>query len=133
MVPKNILNEHTKNQVNKIKEIKKTVDRENLVYRGNEYTVIFEKLRTKNTFVRDIYNGKITIKEAHKDQSNLLVAVMNFKSKTKPQKPDKKIKTYISFKTFLHFLMVQKEFLMLLKIKYPQKKLKLQVFHTKFA
>ena len=32
----NTLNEQAKNELNKIKEIRKTVDRENLVYRTNE-------------------------------------------------------------------------------------------------
>ena len=39
------------------------VDRENLIYKTNEYTYSF---LTKNTFGRNIYNGTITIKEADK-------------------------------------------------------------------
>ena len=35
MIPENILNEEAKNELNKIKEIEKTVDRENFVYRAN--------------------------------------------------------------------------------------------------
>ena len=53
--------------------MKCTVDRENLYYRTNEYTYNFRNFRTINTFGRDIYNGKITLKEADEDQSSLLV------------------------------------------------------------
>ena len=43
-----------------MKEIDKTIDRENLVFRANEYTYSFKKLQTTNTVGRDIYKGKIT-------------------------------------------------------------------------
>ena len=66
------------------------VDRENLVYRTNEYTYSFKNFRSINTFGRDIYNGKITLKETDEDQSNLLVEIMNFKKKAKPQNTEKK-------------------------------------------
>ena len=33
----------------------------------------FKNFRSINTFGRDIYNGTITLKEADKDQSSLLV------------------------------------------------------------
>ena len=35
MIPENILNDEPKNKINKIKEIEKPVDTENLVYRAN--------------------------------------------------------------------------------------------------
>ena len=38
-----------------------------------------------NTFGRDIYNGTITLKGADKNQSDLLVELINFKSKIKPK------------------------------------------------
>ena len=72
------------------------------------------------TFGRDTYNGKITLKEAGEDQSNLLVEIMNFENKTKPQDPKKKQEKKMLLKTCMHFLMVEKEFLMLLKAKYFQ-------------
>ena len=50
---------------------------------------------TLKAFSRNIYNGKITLKK-DKDQSNLLVEIMNFKSKIKPQNSErKKKKKYI--------------------------------------
>ena len=36
MIPENKLSEKAKNEINKIKELEKKVDRENLVYRTNE-------------------------------------------------------------------------------------------------
>ena len=92
MIPENKLTEEAKNELNKIKEIEKTVDRQNLVSRTNEYTYSFKNFRTINTFNRDIYNRTITLNEADKYQSSLLVEIMNFKSKIKPQNPEKKRK-----------------------------------------
>ena len=38
MIPEYILSKEAKNELNKIKEIEKIADRENLYYRTNEYT-----------------------------------------------------------------------------------------------
>ena len=54
------------------------------------HTHNFKIFQTINTFGRDIYNGKITLKEGDKDQSSLLVEIMDFKKKTKPKTPEKK-------------------------------------------
>ena len=67
--------DEAQNELNKIKEIEKIVDRENLVYRTNKYTYDFKNVRKINTFGID--NGKITLKEADKDQNSLLVEIMN--------------------------------------------------------
>ena len=81
-IPENILTAEAKNEHNKIKEIEKTKDRENLVYRTNESAYGFKNLHTINTFGRDIYNGKVGLKEADEDQSNLLDRIQR-KSKRK--------------------------------------------------
>ena len=73
-----------------MKELEKTVDRENLVYRTNEYTYSFKNFWTINTFGRNIYNGRFTLKEADEDQSSLLVEIMDFKKKIRPQNLEKK-------------------------------------------
>ena len=78
MISEITLTEEAKNELNKIKEIQKTVDREILVYRPNEYTYSFKNFRTINTFGRDIYNGKISLKEADEYQSDLLLEIMDF-------------------------------------------------------
>ena len=74
----------------KLKKQKKTVDREKLIYRASEYTYSFKHFQTIITFGRDIYNGKTTLKETAEDQSNLLVEIMNFENKAKPQNLKKK-------------------------------------------
>ena len=62
-------NDEAKKELGKIKEIEKTVDREKLVYKASEYTYSFENFRTIRTFGRDIYEGKIALKEAEEYQS----------------------------------------------------------------
>ena len=94
------------------------VDRKNLVYRTNEWTYNFKNFRTINTFGRDISNGTITLKEADKDQSDLLIENLNFRKQIRPHTPEKK-KTH-SQKLIYTSLMVEKELLMLLKVKYFQ-------------
>ena len=71
--------------------MEKTVDRENLVYRTDEYTYSVKTYRTRNTFGWDIYNGKITLKETDEDQASLLVEIFFFfKKKNKTSKSREK-------------------------------------------
>ena len=93
-IPENTLSEEAKNELNKIKEIEKTVNRGVLVYITNQYTYCFKKFWTINTLGSDICNGEITLKEADKDQSDLWVEVLNFNSKIKPQNPEEKQEIY---------------------------------------
>ena len=86
----NTLSEEAKNELDKIKETEKTVDRENLYHRTNEYTYNFQNFQTVRTFDKDIYNDTITIKEANNDQSNLLVEILNFSKQVKPKNKKKK-------------------------------------------
>ena len=79
-----------KKELDKIKEIEKAVDREKLVYRASHYTYSSKHFRTIRMFSRDIYEGKITLKEADEDQSNLYNEIRNFNFKTKPQNEKKK-------------------------------------------
>ena len=86
VICKNILNNHeAKKELDKIKEIKKNVDREKLIYETSEYTYSFKNFQTIKTFGRDIYEGKITIEEANEYQTNLLAEIMNFRKNTKSQ------------------------------------------------
>ena len=116
MILENTLTEKAKNELNKIKEIAKTVDRKNFVYGTNEYTYSFRIFWRINTFCRDIYNGKITLKEADEDQSNLLVEIMDFRKRNQDQRIQVKNKRRKLFlKTCMHFLRLQKKYLMILK------------------
>ena len=64
-------NDEAKRELNKIKEIEQNVDRKKLLYETNGYTYSFKNLQTIKTFGRDIYEGKITLEEADKYQTNL--------------------------------------------------------------
>ena len=60
-----------------------------------------------------MYNGTITLKEADNDQSDLLVAILNFRKQVYNIKK-------MFLKPHIIFLKVEKEFLMLLIAKYFQ-------------
>ena len=93
VIPKSALNNDVaKNNLDKIKEIEKNVDREKLVYETNEYTHSFKNFQTIRTFGKDIYDGTIKLEEADDYQTNLLVEIMNFTKNTKPRSPEKKNK-----------------------------------------
>ena len=91
VIPKNALNnDEGKKEIDKIKETEKNVDQEKMIYETNEYKYSFKNFQTIKTFERDIYEGKITIKEADEYQKGLLVKVMTFKKHTKPRSLEKK-------------------------------------------
>ena len=84
MIPKNALNnDEAKKELNKIKEIEKSVDSEKLIYKTNEYTYGFKNFQTIKTFDRDTHEGKITIEEVDEYQKDLLVEIMSFRKKYK--------------------------------------------------
>ena len=104
MIPKNALNnEETRKELDKIKEIEKNVDRENLIYETNDDTYIFKNFQTIKTFGRDIYEGKTTFEIANEYQTNLLAQIMYFKWNTKPKSQEKKQEKEIVLKNFHHF------------------------------
>ena len=107
-----------KKKLDKIKEIEDTVDREKLVYRASEYTYNFRNFRTIRMFDRDIYEGKITLKEADEDQSNLYNEIRNFDFKTRLQNDNKKQEKRIVLKNCINFLRQEKCFLMVLIVEY---------------
>ena len=72
------------------------------------------------TFGRDIHEGKITLNEADKDESNLLNSIKDFRDKTRPQNYEKKQEKKLFLKTCINFLMQEKGFLMVFKVKYFQ-------------
>ena len=67
IIPQNIMSDEAKNEMDKIMEIEKTVGREKLIYRASGYTYSFQNFETIKTFDRNIYNSKITLKEANED------------------------------------------------------------------
>ena len=116
-IAKNALNnDDARKEFDKIKKIEKNVDKENLICKTNEYTYSFKNFLTIRTFGRDIYEGNITIDEAGKYQTDLLVEIMNFRRNTKPRKKKKKRKLFL--KTCIISGREEKKFLTLLKAKY---------------
>ena len=90
-IPESALyNDEAKKELDKISEIEKTIDRENLVYKTNEYTYNFKNFQTIKTFDEDIYDGTITLEEADDYQTDLLAEIISFKKKTKSRSPEKK-------------------------------------------
>ena len=100
MIPEDISYEEAKDELNKLNEIGKTVDRENLTYTASEYIQIrFKNFKTMKSFGRDIYNGEITLKDADEVQKNVLVETINFKNKTELQYLENKQKKADDFST----------------------------------
>ena len=90
VIRKNALNnDEAKKELNKIKEIEKAVDREQLIYETNVYTYSFKNFQTIKTFGRDIFEGKITLEKANEYQTDLLAEIINFKKNTKPKSQEK--------------------------------------------
>ena len=119
MNPKNVLNnDETKKDLDKIKEIEKNVDIQNLINETNDYTYSFKNFQTIKIFGRDIYKGKITLGKANKYQANLLAEIINFKKNTRPRSLEEKQEKEIVFNNLYNFLKVKKKFLMFLKSKY---------------
>ena len=103
--PKNTPNnDEAVKELEKIKEIEKNIDTENLGYNANQYTYSFENFQTIKTFVRLIYEGKITVEEADEHHKDLLVQIMNFKKNKKPRKKKKEPKKMF-LKTCLRFFL----------------------------
>ena len=96
-------NNEVKKELDKVKELEKTVDREKLVYRASEYTCSFKHFQRIRTFGRDLYEGKITLKEADERQTDLLDEIRNFRDKTRPQNKKKKQEKVIVLKNLYNF------------------------------
>ena len=77
--------DEAKEEFEKIVKIEKTIDRENLVYKASGNAYDFRTFQTIKTFGKDIYEGKITLEEADKDQSDLLSEIKEFNDKARPK------------------------------------------------
>ena len=128
-IPKNaLINDETKKELDKIKEIDENLDREKLIYETNEYIDSFKNFQTRKEFGRDIYEGKITLEKGDQYQTDLWTEIMNFRKNTKPwsQEKDKKKKLFLT--TCIIFLKADRKFLMLLKAKYFWQNLRVEAF-----
>ena len=82
-----------KNELNKIKEYEKEVDRNNIIYYSSKEPVGFRMFKIRRSFSEDIYSNKITITKTDQKQSELVDYILNFNNKTRAKnKADKKTK-----------------------------------------
>ena len=104
VIPKSAFsNEKANDEINKIKELEKNVDREKLFYETKTDTYVFRIFRTIRTFGEDIYNVKITLEGANESQANLVEEIEKFNNKTKPKKKENKEKKDIVNKNLYNF------------------------------
>ena len=81
-----------KNELNKIKEYEKKVNRDNMIYYSSKEPFDFRMFKTIRSFGDDIYSSKITINEADQEQSDLVEYILNFNNKTRLKNKDGKKK-----------------------------------------
>ena len=79
-----------KNEVNKIKEYDKKVNRNNIIYYSSKEPFNFNVFKTIRSFGENIYSGKITINKANQEQADLLEYILNVNNKARPKNKDDK-------------------------------------------
>ena len=88
-IPIENLNPEIINEIKRIEEIEKNVDRNKMVYKGTNKTYDFRNFKTIRTFGNEIRNSVISLDTANIEQANLLSYINDF-MKTKPQDPEKR-------------------------------------------
>ena len=86
-IPIENLNPEIINEIKRIEEIEKKVDRNKMVYKGANKTYDFRNFKTIRTFGNEIRNNVITLDTANIEQANLLSYVYDFSKKTRPRNP----------------------------------------------
>ena len=89
-IPIENLNPEIINEIKRIEEIEKKVDRNRMVYKGTNKTYDFRNFKTIRTFGNEIRNNVISLDTANLEQTNLLSYINDFTKKTKPQNPAQK-------------------------------------------
>ena len=89
-VPIENLNPEIINEIKRIEEIEKQIDRNKMVYKGTNKTYDFRNFKTIRAFGNEIRNSVISLDTANIEQANLLSHIHNFTKKTKPQDPEQK-------------------------------------------
>ena len=84
------LNPEIINEIRRIEEIEKNVDRNRMVYKGTNETYDFRNFKTTRTFGNEIRNNIISFKTANLEQANFLSYINDFIRKTKPRNPEKR-------------------------------------------
>ena len=89
-VPTEKFNLEIIDEIKRIEEIEKNVDRDKMIYESTGRTYDFRGFKTIRTYGNDIRNNVISLKAANLEQANLLAYVQNFVKNTKPQGPEQK-------------------------------------------
>ena len=88
-IPTENLNTEIINEIKRIEEIEKKVDRNRMVYKGTNKTYDFRNSKTIHAFGNEIRNNIISLDAANIEQANLLSYINDF-MKTKPQDLEKR-------------------------------------------
>ena len=83
------LNPEIINEIKKIKEMEKIIDRNKMVYKGTNKNYDFRNFKTIRAFGNEIRNNVISLDTANMEQANLLSYISDF-MKTKPRDPEKR-------------------------------------------
>ena len=89
-IPTENLNPEIINEIKRIEEIEKNVDRNKMVDEGTNETYDFRNFKTVRAFGNEIRNNIISLDTANLEQANLLSYINDFIRKTKPWNPEKR-------------------------------------------
>ena len=81
-VPIENLNPEIINEIKRIEEIEKQIDRNKMVYKGTNKTYDFRNFKTIRAFGNEIRNNVISFDTANIEQANLLSYIYDFTKKT---------------------------------------------------
>ena len=90
LIPTENLNPEIVNEIKRIAEIEKNVDRNKMVYKGTNETYDFRNFKTIRAFGNEIRNNVISLDTANLEQANLLSYINDFIRKTKSRNPEKR-------------------------------------------
>ena len=85
-IPTENVNPEIINEIKRIEEIEKKVDRNRMVYKGTNETYDFRNFKTIRAFGNEIRNNIISLDTANLEQANLLSHINDFTRKTKRKK-----------------------------------------------
>ena len=89
-IPTENLNPEIINEIKRIQEIEKNVDRNRMVYKGTNETYDFRNFKIICVFGNEIRNNIVSLDAANIEQANLLSYINDFIGKTKPRNPEKR-------------------------------------------
>ena len=89
-IPTENLNPEIINEIKRIEEIEKNVDRNRMVYKGTNETYDFRNFKTIRAFGNEIRKNFISLNTANIEQANLLSYINDFIRKTKPRNPEER-------------------------------------------